>query len=126
MSFEISGYYAAYLGILTAILAIGVVSLRAKTGIAWGDGGQVLLQRVIRAHSNLIEYAPIFLILLLVLETAGAPAYALHGLGMVFVASRLVSAVYFWIRPALFLRVTAFLSGIVPIIVGAVLIVTGF
>ena len=55
----------AFLQIFLGFL-VGFKRLKTKTGI--GDGGNEALARQIRVHGNLIENAPIFLILLVLLE----------------------------------------------------------
>ncbi|MGB0504807.1 MAG: MAPEG family protein [Pikeienuella sp.] len=125
MEIEITATYAAAIGILTAGLGFATVIKRAKTGISWGDGGDFGLQRAIRAHGNLTEYAPVFLIILFLLENAGASATWLHGLGVAFVFGRLVSALYFWVAQKFILRVIALWGAVLPIIVGSVVLLIG-
>lgn len=125
MMFEITATYAAALGVMTAALGAATVVRRAKTGISWGDGGDFALQRAIRAHGNLTEYAPVFLIILLALENTGASATWLHGLGGAFLAGRVVSAVYFWVAQVFALRVIALWGALLPILVGAALLLIG-
>ena len=57
----------------------------ALTWFAFGNSGEEGLARAKRAHGNLIEYAPIFLILMLVTEMGGLKDNALHSKGTVFV-----------------------------------------
>jgi uncharacterized membrane protein YecN with MAPEG domain len=122
MQLEITAVYAAVLGILTAGLGSGVVIMRARTGISWAHGDSFPLQRAIRAHGNLTEYAPVFLIILLILENAGVSHAWLHGLGAPFVAGRLVSALYFWVAQKFALRVIALWGTVLPIAAGAILL----
>ncbi|OUR79444.1 hypothetical protein A9Q83_03295 [Alphaproteobacteria bacterium 46_93_T64] len=122
MVFEITATYAAALGILTAGLGFATVIMRAKSKVSWGDGGNLSLQRAIRAHGNLIEYMPIFLILLVILENSGTSAGWLHILGAVFLGGRLVSIIYFWISQKFSLRVIALWGAVLPIVAGSVLL----
>ncbi len=122
MEIEITATYAAALGILTAGLGFATVITRAKSKVSWGDGGNLSLQRAIRAHGNLIEYMPIFLILLVILENSGASAGWLHILGAIFLAGRIVSAIYFWISQKFALRVIALWGAVLPIVAGSVLL----
>ena len=41
---------------------------RRKYGLALGEGDSETLKRAVRAHGNFIEYTPIFLITLLILD----------------------------------------------------------
>ena len=54
-----------------------------------------ILQRSIRGHGNLVEYAPLFLILMLVLELSGAPQMQLYFSGIIFTLGRLMHGIAF-------------------------------
>jgi uncharacterized membrane protein YecN with MAPEG domain len=84
--------YAGMLGILLVGLALNVVRLRLgkKVGLGVGEGG--LLEQPVRVHANFTEYAPTFLVLLLVAELTGTAFAMLHTAGVVFVAARLLHA----------------------------------
>jgi uncharacterized membrane protein YecN with MAPEG domain len=55
---------AGILGLLTAVLGVKVARLRGSKRVSLGDGGDKELQEAIRAHGNLIEWAPICLLLI--------------------------------------------------------------
>ena len=83
--------YANLLGIVLLVLTIRVVYLlRAKADIIYGDGGIAEHTTVLRAQMNFIEYIPLALILMAMLEFNGAGAGLLHGLGITLVAARIV------------------------------------
>ena len=64
------------------------------------------LQRAIRGHGNLVEYAPLFLILMLVLELSGAPQTQLYFSGIVFTVGRLMHGIVFsFMKRSMFLRI---------------------
>ena len=84
--------YAAVLGLLAAALTVRVILCRVKTGIQAGDGGNALLAQAIRAHSNLVEQAPLALLLIVLAEAAGTPVSMVHVLGAVLVVARLANA----------------------------------
>lgn len=88
----ITALYAGLLGLLTMVLAFAVIRQRYRTTTALGDGNDFQLQRSIRAHANLVEYAPLFLILLALAETQGMAPRALYALGALFVVGRLLHA----------------------------------
>lgn len=75
-----------------ALVAISIrVSLaRMGAGRQIGDGGDERLLRVIRAQGNFVEYVPMALILLGLLELAGASAGLLWALGGLLAAGRLL------------------------------------
>ncbi len=91
-NFVVMPIYAALLGLLLLVLAGAVVRLRGKHKVGIGDGGHEDLALAGRAHANFIEYVPIALILLLLLEYRGVPAWALHGLGGGLLLGRLLHA----------------------------------
>lgn len=84
--------YAGLLGVMLVGLTLHVIRHRGRTGIGLGDGGDPLLARAIRAHANFIEYVPIALVTMTLLELAMAPAVLLHGLGVSLLVGRIVHA----------------------------------
>ncbi len=89
----VTGLTAAFLGILHVILTLNVIGLRFKTRIYLGDGGNTDLDHRVRMHGNLTENAPIFLILLGLVEMTGAHPVIVGSLGPAFVISRIFQAV---------------------------------
>ena len=89
MSTPITGLYAGVLALLILTLAIRVVLQRRASSVDLGDGGNAALFRRIRIHGNAVEYIPIALILMLLLEVSGTSAAVLHGLGLLLVIGRL-------------------------------------
>ena len=55
---------AGILGLLTAVLGLRVARLRGSKRVSLGDGGDDELQTAMRAHGNLIEWAPLCLLLI--------------------------------------------------------------
>lgn len=88
----ITGIYAALAALLIVALARNVISLRRQHKVALGDGGHQDLLAAIRAHANAIEYLPIGLLLLLLLELSQGPAWLIHLLGSLFIIGRLIHA----------------------------------
>ena len=87
-----TAFAAAVLGLLFIFLA-GVISrLRLQNKISLGDGGNNVLSRAIRAHGNLAEFAPMFLLLVLALELRGAGGVWLGVLVGGFVIARFAHA----------------------------------
>jgi len=80
--------YGSILGLLLIVLTLRVVYLRRTLLVGIGAGEHRRLEKAIRAHANLIEYVPLALILLLLLEQQGAPPWQLHTLGAILVVSR--------------------------------------
>ncbi len=84
--------YASLLAFLFIALSFNVIRNRLKMKVALGDGGKDAMQQAVRAHGNLAEYAPIFLLLLGLAEYQGLPTWAVHVLGTVFLLGRLSHA----------------------------------
>jgi uncharacterized membrane protein YecN with MAPEG domain len=59
---------AGLLGLLAAILTVYVGHLRGKKKIFLGDGGDPEMLSAIRAHANLIELAPLCLLIIWLLH----------------------------------------------------------
>jgi len=114
------GLYAALLGIWLVVLSLRVVALRGNPAFNWfsfGNLGDVSLQRAIRGHGNLIEYAPIFLILIYFVEISGFSVTAIHWYGLVFVLGRIMHGVCFgFLEKNMFLRVTGTVLTLFPIL----------
>ncbi|WP_416897527.1 MAG: MAPEG family protein [Minwuia sp.] len=83
--------YAGLIGLLLLVLSVRVIALRrGPDGPSLGDGGNPDMARRIRAQGNLVEYAPIGLILLGLLEMNGQPVWAIHVLGIALVLGRVM------------------------------------
>lgn len=88
----ITAYTAALIAVLQVSLMLSVGLNRGKVKIPVGDGGDEALLYKMRRHGNLIENAPIFLILLTFLEISGGSTNVVIGLAVLFVAARLSHA----------------------------------
>ena len=84
--------YAGLLGILSLALSYLCGSLRGKTGISIGDGGNTELLLAMRRHANFVEYVPLALILIALLEMNGVAAIAIHSLGGALFVCRVAHA----------------------------------
>jgi len=83
---------AAIMGLLVVIVSYRVAMHRLRERIEIGTGGDAQLERLIRVQGNLIEYAPITLILLALLEINGTNQTIMIALGGTFVLARLAHA----------------------------------
>ncbi|QSX37019.1 MAPEG family protein [Shewanella sedimentimangrovi] len=93
MSLAISGVYISLTAVLMIVLSWRVVRIRRREKIGVGSGGNRQLQLAMRAHGNLMENAPLTMLMLVVAESNGmAPAW-LHLLGSVWLAARLLHAI---------------------------------
>ena len=92
-SLPISALYLAVFALFSVVLAIGVAATRGKSGVSIGDGGRPELVTATRRHGNFVEYVPLLLLMLAVLELNGASDGLLHGLGLSLLVARVLHAV---------------------------------
>lgn len=90
---SITALFAAISALLFFALTVFVVVNRARTKVSIGDGGDERLALAIRIFGNFIEYVPITLILMAVVEINGAAIWQLYTLGGLLVAGRLLHLV---------------------------------
>ena len=100
MSLEITLIYTILLVSFTLVLSIRVLDLRNSpvTKFLHPKDRKInpeMLQRAIRAHGNLIEYAPLFLILLFLFEFSNLNSLYLHVAGIFFFLGRLMHGIGF-------------------------------
>jgi uncharacterized membrane protein YecN with MAPEG domain len=89
---QITGIYAALSALLLLALSYRIVRLRWKYQVGIGSGGADELERAIRVHGNFIEYVPLALLLLALVESQGAAPWFLHATGLVLIVARLLHA----------------------------------
>lgn len=88
----ITAVFTALLSLLLVGLSIRVTVLRAKIKINFFDGGNPEMGRVLRAQGNFIEYVPMALLLMGLIEAMGASAGLVYGYGAVLLVARIVHA----------------------------------
>lgn len=88
----ITAFYAGLIGILLLTLSVRVIRFRHQMQISLGAGNDKVMERRIRAQGNLVEYAPLTLGLLWMLETMGTPSILIHIGGVSLLAGRLMHA----------------------------------
>jgi uncharacterized membrane protein YecN with MAPEG domain len=121
MQIEVTLIYTLALALLLLILSIRVLDLRQSpvTRFLHNKNRMVnpeTLQLAIRGHGNLTDYAPLFLLLLLIAEINDSPKSTLHAAAALFSLGRLFHGVCF-----------CFLSkGLVLRIAGMALTFTGY
>ena len=85
-----SAFYAGILVLMAVALALNTAFRRMETKNAIGGDDTVLLKRS-RAFGNLVEHAPLMLILLMLLEYRGSEFFV-HIFGIGFILSRIAHA----------------------------------
>jgi len=91
-SLPITSLIAGIMALLLVPLSVQVSLRRAKTNTVFGDAGDETLRRRIRAHGNFIEYAPLGLIAIGLMEYRGAASWLVWLLGLGFLISRILHA----------------------------------
>lgn len=88
----ITAYYVLALALIFLYLTIRIIKIRRTKLIGLGDAGDKDLIRAIRAHGHFTEFVPFLLIVMVLLEMANAPAWAIHLYGVALVISRIAHA----------------------------------
>ena len=108
---EITLTFTTILAIFMIILAVRVLDLRGSpvTKSFHKPNREIDpndLERAIRGHGNLIEYAPLFLILMLALELSDASVTLLYMSGIIFSLGRFMHGIAFsFMKKNVFLRI---------------------
>lgn len=89
----IAGLYAGLSALLYVYLSARIVRLRYKYKTPFGEGTEVELARAVRVHGNFIEYVPLALVLILMLDYMQFPTLLVHFLGVTLLAGRIAHAV---------------------------------
>lgn len=91
----ITGVFAGLIGLLFLVLSARVITYRRQEGISLGDGEDKTMRRRVRAQANCAEYAPIALIMMLVVELQNGSAVLLVLLGAAFLIGRVLHGIAF-------------------------------
>jgi uncharacterized membrane protein YecN with MAPEG domain len=91
----ITALYGGLLGLLGIAIAVVVGRVRGATGISIGDGGNIELIVAMRRQANFVEFVPLSLILIGLLELNGVGNTAIHALGAGLLIARLCHAIGF-------------------------------
>ena len=99
MNLTVTPIYAGILTLLLLWLSVRIIRHRRRNRLSLGDEGDRRLLCLMRAQANCAEYAPLGVLLLLLVEVQGAPTIALHFLGMALTLGRLAHAYGFTAEP---------------------------
>lgn len=89
---KITLVFASLHALLLMVLVVPIVRRRISQRIGIGTGGDEQLARSIRVHGNFVEYVPMALLLLLLLELSGLAATWLWIFGGVLLCARILHA----------------------------------
>lgn len=92
MIVPVTGVFAAVTGILLLVLSIQVVKFRLKYRKGLGVTDDRDFEAAVRAHANLVEYAPMGLIMLAIAELNGVASGLIYWTGMALVVGRILHA----------------------------------
>lgn len=94
MALPVTSLLAGVFALLMVTLSFQVSMRRVKMGgISAGDGGDETLRRRIRAHGNFIEYAPMALIAVGLIEFGGGVKILVWSIAVAFLFSRIAHAI---------------------------------
>lgn len=85
----ISILYVSVLGLLYVAMSLQVAGMRFRARLAFGDGGNPQMIKIVRAHGNFGEYVPFALLLLFLLDYERHIFWIIHTLGILLVAARI-------------------------------------
>lgn len=86
----VSALYVLLGALLLIKFSYDVVRLRMQYRVSYGDGGFYELQTAIRVHGNAVEYIPIAVMLLVIIEMNGAEIWMIHLCGLMLITGRLM------------------------------------
>ena len=92
MQVSVTLLYGSLCTLLVAALGMNVSRVRVAQKVFVGGTPDANLTRFIRAHGNAAEWAPLQILMLLMLELTGAGSMALHVAGGAILFSRLLHA----------------------------------
>ena len=90
MQLPITAIYAGVLAIFALYLSARAGGFRGKTGISilYGEPQNMELAERVRTHQNFLEYVPMLLILMGIIELNGGSGTFLHVVGALLIVSR--------------------------------------
>lgn len=92
MDLPITSALAGAAAIFLVLLSFPIANHRRTKGVSFGDGGDEKFTRLIRAQGNFIEYTPIGLIAIGLVEMGGAGQMTVCGLAAALALGRLLHA----------------------------------
>lgn len=92
MSVFHTGFYVSALILLNIILSVRIILLRRRHKVGIGTGKNLELSLAIRAHANLVEHAPLALILIACVELSLDEKLWVNILGLTLIVARFLHA----------------------------------
>ncbi len=124
MMLSITPLYAGLLALVFAVLSALVVIQRVALDKAPDGADETDLNKSMRVQANFVEYVPITLFLMLCAELQGAPAVAVHAMGIALLAARLAHAIGMSRTPQVIaLRAGGFLLTVLTLVLSALAVI---
>ena len=89
---SITALYAGLLGLMSVVIGFAVGRYRGPDGVSIGDGGRPEILVGMRRHANFVEWTPMAVILIGLLEMNRVDDTTLHAMGAVLVVARAAHA----------------------------------
>jgi len=95
MQLPITLMYAGIFAIFALVLSFRAGSFRGKSGtsVLYGDPANMELAERVRVHQNFLEYVPIMLILMGLIEANGGASIFLYVVGDLLIIARIAHAI---------------------------------
>lgn len=120
----ITPLYAGLLALVFVALSALVVRQRVILDKAPEGADETDLNKSMRVQANFVEYVPITLVLMLCAELQGAPAIAVHAMGIALLGARLAHAIGMTRTPQVTpLRAGGFLLTVLTLILSALAVI---
>ena len=95
MALPITALYAGILAIFALVLSARAGGMRGKSGISvlYGEPANMELAERVRVHQNFLEYVPMAVIIMGLIEANGGSSTFLHSMGIVLIIARVAHAI---------------------------------
>ena len=122
----ITQFYTSAAVCFYLLLTIRIFGIRGNPLFWWlsyGRNSEEIVHRVVRGHGNFVEYAPLFFIMLFLLEYMKTPAITLHILATIFLIGRLSHGLLFSFltRKSIVLRTIGMLGTLIALFLAALI-----
>ena len=86
----VTAVYAGLLSLILVVLSGWVIAGRMSLGVNLGEGNNPEMQVRVRAHANFIEYVPLILLLVALLEMSHTSRFVVHALLLPLLVARVL------------------------------------
>lgn len=95
MHIQVTALYAGIMALFALYLSFQAGSFRGKAGVSllYGDPVNMELAEKVRRHQNFLEYVPLIIILMALIELNGGSTVFLHAAGILLIVARIAHAV---------------------------------